>query len=85
MLPGHVVLDQQGAILEADESFGSLLMSPVAGLRGRNVLSFTAPADREECTQAIAMLRDAGCPFDITKRFCARTTARYGCAIRCRA
>lgn len=69
MLPGHVVLDQQGAILEADDSFGSLLMSPVAGLRGRNVLSFTAPADRDECTQAIATLRDTGRPFDITKRF----------------
>ncbi len=69
MLPGHVVLDQQGAILEADDSFGLLLMSPVAGLRGRNVLSFTAPADREECTRAIATLRDTGRPFDITKRF----------------
>lgn len=69
MLPGHVVLDQQGAIIEADDGFETLLMSPVAKLRGRNVLSFTAPADRQECTQAIAGLRTTGRPFDITKRF----------------
>jgi PAS domain S-box-containing protein len=69
MLPGHVVLDQQGAIVEADDGFETLLMSSVADLRGRNVLSFTAPADRDECTRAIAGLRTTGRPFDITKRF----------------
>jgi PAS domain S-box-containing protein len=69
MQPGHVLLDQQGGIVQADDSFGTLLLSPMARLLGRNVLSFTAPADRDECTQAIAKLRETGRPFDITKRF----------------
>lgn len=69
MLPGHVVLDQQGRIVEADDSFGTLLLSPVDRLRGRDVLSLTAPADRAECTAAIAGLRATGQPFDIVKRF----------------
>lgn len=69
MQPGHVVLDGRGGIVDADESFGHLLLSSTADLRGRNVLSFTAPADRDECKQAIAGLHETGRPFDITKRF----------------
>jgi hypothetical protein len=69
MLPGHVLLDHQGAIVQADDGFGALLMTPAARLRGCDVLSITAPADREECYQAIAALQATGKPFDIVKRF----------------
>jgi hypothetical protein len=69
MLPGHVLLDHHGAIVQADDGFGALLMTPAARLRGCDVLSITAPADREECCEAIAALKATGKPFDIVKRF----------------
>lgn len=67
--PGHVLLDRRGAILEADAAFGRLIQADPHRLRGRDVLSLTADADRPDCADAIRDLLETGRSFDMTKRF----------------
>jgi PAS domain-containing protein len=67
--PGHLLVDRDGAILEADAAFGRLVLAPPQSLRGRDVLSMTAVADRPGCADAIRNLWATGVSFDMTKRF----------------
>jgi hypothetical protein len=66
---GHVLIGSRGIILEADEGFGAMLHEAPDRLRGREVLSITAPADHAECSEALDRLRRTGQAFDIIKRF----------------
>jgi PAS domain S-box-containing protein len=67
--PGHLLLDRHGAILEADAAFGRLMHVAPDTLRGRDVLSLTAGADRSECADAFRRLLETRRSFDMTKRF----------------
>jgi hypothetical protein len=69
MAPGHLLIDHRCAILEADEAFGRMMHREPESLRGCDVLSLTAAADRDECTRAIGTLVATRRPFDIVKRF----------------
>lgn len=69
MQSGHVLIDRGGQLLSIDSGFGSIMQAEPASLIGRAVIDITAPADRLECSEAIARLRATRQPFEISKRF----------------
>jgi len=66
---GHVLIGTEGRFLDVDTAFGALMRSSPDALIGRAVLEVTAPADRAECSSAIARLRRTRQPFRRSKRF----------------
>lgn len=69
MQAGHVVMDRDGHLLSLDQGFCAIMQATHGALLGRQVLDLTAPADREECGEAIRLLRETHTPFQISKRF----------------
>lgn len=69
MQAGHVVLDLAGHMRGLDQHFCAIMRAEWADLIGRPVLDITAPADREECGEAIRLLCETGKSFRIDKRF----------------
>lgn len=69
MRSGHVLIGSEGQLLSLDRNFGEIMQAEPASLVGRLVMDVTAPADRLECSQAIARLRRTRQPFEISKRF----------------
>ncbi len=69
MQSGHVLIGGRGELLSIDRGFSTIMQALPASLIGRHVLDVTAPADREECSTAIARLRATGQSFEISKRF----------------
>lgn len=69
MQAGHLVLDMAGHMRGLDQHFCAIMRAEWADMIGRPVLDITAPADREECGEAIRRLCDTGQSFKIDKRF----------------
>lgn len=66
---GHVLIGNEGQLLDVDAAFCDIMRLGPEAICGRLVLDVTAPADRSECADAIAMLRATHRPFVIVKRF----------------
>jgi PAS domain S-box-containing protein len=66
---GHVLIGAEGELIGVDSVFCEIMQADRDAIRGRFVLAVTAPADRQECADAIKGLRETGQPFTITKRF----------------
>lgn len=69
MQAGHLILDLAGHMRGIDEHFCALMRAQWSDMIGRPVLDITAPADREECGEAIRLLCDTGRSFRLSKRF----------------
>lgn len=69
MHPGHVLIDLAGRLCAVDRHFCAIMRAQAADVIGRPVLDITAPADRQECGDAIRALRDSGRSFRLSKRF----------------
>lgn len=65
---GHVLIGTDGKLLDVDAAFCDIMRCDPEGVRGRFVMDMTAPADRQECAQAIATLLATQRPFAIVKR-----------------
>lgn len=65
---GHVLIGTDGKLLDVDAAFCEIMRCDPDGVRGRSVLDLTAPADRQECAQAISTLLATQRPFAIVKR-----------------
>lgn len=65
---GHVLIGTDGRLLDVDAAFCDIMRCDPEGVRGRFVMDLTAPADRQECAQAIATLLATQRPFAIVKR-----------------
>lgn len=65
---GHFVIDQAGVVIQADGDFASTMGRTAAELVGRNLLDFTAPADREPCIFLLDKLVQSGEPITTVKR-----------------
>lgn len=66
---GHVLIASEGHLVSVDQGFSDIMQAEPATLIGRLVNDVTAPADRRECSQAIARLWATRQPFEISKRF----------------
>jgi hypothetical protein len=64
---GRVVIDETGVIIRADRNFKAMIRLDDA-LIGRNMLDFTAPADRERCIFLLDKLARDGLPVSTVKR-----------------
>lgn len=69
MQAGHLVLDLAGHMRGIDQHFCAIMRAQWSDMIGRPVLDITAPADREECGEAIRTLCESGRSFKIDKRF----------------
>jgi PAS domain S-box-containing protein len=69
MQAGHLVLDLAGHMRGLDQHFCAIMRAEWADMIGRPVLDITAPADREECGEAIRLLCETGRSFRLSKRF----------------
>lgn len=69
MQAGHLVLDLAGHMRGLDKHFCAIMRAEWGDMIGRPVLDITAPADREECGEAIRNLCETGQSFKIDKRF----------------
>lgn len=67
-LLGRLAIDENGLIVRADRAFEATIRLDVTRLIGRNLLDFTAPADRERCIFLLAKLMDDGKPVSTIKR-----------------
>ena len=72
---GRVVIDETGAVIRADRTFQATIRLDEARLIGRNLLDFTAPADRERCIFLVDKIAKDGIPVSTVKRLiCADET-----------
>lgn len=69
MQAGHLVICGEGRLLGLDRGFTNIMQSDHESLIGRDIMELTAPADREECGEAITELRRSHRPFVLSKRF----------------
>jgi DNA-binding MarR family transcriptional regulator len=65
---GQVAIDVTGVIVRADRNFEVTMRMEPGALVGRNLLDFTAPADRERCIFVLAKLLEDGEPVSTVKR-----------------
>ncbi|WP_380786639.1 PAS domain S-box protein [Sphingomonas sp. R86521] len=65
---GIVAIDDAGTIVRADHDFAATMRVGATQLTGRNLLDFTAPADRERCIFLLDKLLHDGEPVATTKR-----------------
>ncbi len=65
---GRVAIDVSGAIVRVDRNFEGTMRLDAKRLVGRNLLDFTAPADRERCIFLLAKLIEDGKPVSTVKR-----------------
>lgn len=65
---GRLAIDTTGVIVQADRDFGATMRLDATQLIGRNLLDFTAPADRERCIFLLAKLLQDGEPVSTVKR-----------------
>ena len=65
---GRVVIDGAGMIVRADREFCATMRSDESRIVGRNMLDFTAPADRERCIYLVDRLLGDGMPVATVKR-----------------
>ncbi|TXC70523.1 hypothetical protein FSB78_05890 [Sphingomonas ginsenosidivorax] len=63
-----MAIDVTGVIVRADRDFAVTMRMDAARLIGRNLLDFTAPADRERCIFLLAKLLEDGQPVSTVKR-----------------
>jgi PAS domain S-box-containing protein len=65
---GRVIIDNSGTIIRADQAFQAAVRLDAARLIGRNLLDFTAPADRDRCIQLLDKLVTDSEPVSTVKR-----------------
>ncbi len=77
---GRVVIDDTGTVIRADRLFQATIRLDEAQVIGRNLLDFTAPADRERCIFLVDKLARDGIPVSTVKRLiCADDTHLWIC------
>lgn len=65
---GRILIDGSGVIIDVDAVFCTTLRLPAETVIGKNMLDFTAPADRERCMLLIAKLLNDRVAVSTVKR-----------------
>lgn len=74
---GKAVIDGAGMIIRADREFCTTMRADRGRIVGRNMLDFTAPADRERCIYLVDRLLTDGIPVSTVKRLVREDTSHF--------